>query len=538
MQVVRKVGGRTEVIKYFGSAHDDGQLAVLYLAAESFLGRGQQLSLPLEGVGDDRRIPVMDDFADYRHRDDSVDQQELDLGAVQTHTESVHAAQDSGAGDRLSGSRDGQARVVDTANKVLWQVLARVWDVLDFGIDDPSFQAMVIARIVEPTSKAQVGRVLTGLGQPSRHVNTWYNTLKRAVKNDYRARIGAACHRYVRSRHQVTMVLYDVTTLYFETPKEDELRKVGMSKERRVDPQIVVGLITDLEGFPLHVEFFHGKTAETTTLIPMINAYIQAHDLVGVVVVADAAMLSAKNLDALDAEGIDYIVADRLKKAPYDITLDPDDEDSIDAHDGAIVETTKTMGTGTQAIQRRAVIGFSAKRYRYDISSLDKQRQKAHEIATKKRSARLPRFVAKKNGQFVINGQTFAQARGLAGWKGYVTSIDAQQVDGSQIIGFYHQLYHIEQAFRMAKTDLDARPMYHHTETAITAHITVVFAALALSKHIYLTTNTTAPKLVQRLSTYRHSTIEINNTRITIPPAITPKDQQLINTLTQHKPGD
>ncbi|SNV80318.1 hypothetical protein CCYS_05535 [Corynebacterium cystitidis DSM 20524] len=251
VQVVRKVGGRTEVIKHFGSAHDDGQLAVLYLAAESFLGRGQQLSLPLEGVGDDRRIPVMDDFADYRHRDDSVDQQELDLGAVQTHTESVHAAQDSGAGDRLSGSRDGQARVVDTANKVLWQVLARVWDVLDFGIDDPSFQAMVIARIVEPTSKAQVGRVLTGLGQPSRHVNTWYNTLKRAVKNDYRARIGAACHRYVRSRHQVTMVLYDVTTLYFETPKEDELRKVGMSKERRVDPQIVVGLITDLEGFPL-----------------------------------------------------------------------------------------------------------------------------------------------------------------------------------------------------------------------------------------------------------------------------------------------
>nr|WP_222149835.1 transposase [Corynebacterium diphtheriae] len=137
-----------------------------------------------------------------------------------------------------------------------------------------------------------------------------------------------------------------MTTLYFETPKEDELRAIGMRKKRRVDPQIIVGLVTDNNGFPLHIDFFHGRTAETTTLIPMMPTYQHAHDLQGLTVVADAAMLSARNLDALDAAGIDYIVADRLKKAPHMVTMSDDDleEWSKRTDTYEVVESTKAMG--------------------------------------------------------------------------------------------------------------------------------------------------------------------------------------------------
>ena len=95
-------------------------------------------------------------------------------------------------------------------------------------------------------------------------------------------------------------MLYDVTTLYFEAENEDELRKVGYSKERRIDPQIVVGLLVDRTGFPLEVGCFEGNTAETNTLVPIITAFQARHDLTDtpMVIAADAGMLSASNLSA------------------------------------------------------------------------------------------------------------------------------------------------------------------------------------------------------------------------------------------------
>lgn len=95
------------------------------------------------------------------------------------------------------------------------------------------------------------------------------------------------------------MCLYDVTTLYFEAEKEDDLRKVGFSKERRVDPQVVVGLLVDRAGFPLEIGCFEGNRAETTTIIPIVKAFQARHGLADMVVVADAGLLSAANLKQL-----------------------------------------------------------------------------------------------------------------------------------------------------------------------------------------------------------------------------------------------
>ena len=117
----------------------------------------------------------------------------------------------------------------------------------------------------------------------------------------------------------VSLLMYDVTTLYFETDTEDDLRKVGFSKERRVDPQIVVGLLVDRSGFPLEIACFDGGKAETKTIIPVIKAFQERHGVADMVVVADAGMLSAENLKAIDEAGLRFIVGSRMTKAPHDL---------------------------------------------------------------------------------------------------------------------------------------------------------------------------------------------------------------------------
>ena len=482
VQVVAKHGGKTEVLRHFGSAHTDVELAALHAAAVQFLDSIAAPTLDLGISVEPRSAPRMDQISDFRQRE------QLPLPKVLAGS----------AADRAAG---GTPVVVGSFNELTWQVLVDVWRCLDFGIDDQAFMSTVIARIVQPSAKRQVPAIMRSLGQKPLHVNTIFNCLKRANERDYHGRIAAACHRYVRRVHQTTMVLYDVTTLYFETPKEDDLRRVGMSKERRVDPQIIVGLITDRSGFPLHVDFFHGRTAETTTLIPMINTYCQANHIDHLVVVADAAMLSAKNLDALDAAGIDYIVADRLRKAPYAMEI-TDADLAVSERDTsvyALVETTKDMKSPTGGTTtRRSVVAFSPKRYRYGLRSLRKQKEKADAIAAGTKAAKQARFVRKQGGQYVVNEAAFDRAQALAGWKSYLTSLPKDQVNGHQIVNYYHELYHVEQAFRMAKTDLRAKPMHHHDHDAIKAHLAVAFAALAMSTHIYQTTGITTPKLLQQ----------------------------------------
>ena len=107
-------------------------------------------------------------------------------------------------------------------------------------------------------------------------------------------------------------MLFDVSTLYFETDTGDGFREPGFSKERRLEPQITIGLLTDAAGFPLAVEAFEGNRAETATMLPVINAFKAAHKLRDVTVVADAGMISEANQVDLQAAGLSYILGARI----------------------------------------------------------------------------------------------------------------------------------------------------------------------------------------------------------------------------------
>ena len=136
-----------------------------------------------------------------------------------------------------------------------------------------AFEQMVVARLIEPTTcKADTPRVLSEIGWPAPAPrNTLQACLARAQERGYRQAISQALFEHVTAGGGLALCLYDVTTLYFEAEREDDLRRVGYSKERRVDPQIIVGLLVDRAGFPLQVGCWEGNKAETTTIIPIVR---------------------------------------------------------------------------------------------------------------------------------------------------------------------------------------------------------------------------------------------------------------------------
>src|SRR5699024_5672850 len=193
----------------------------------------------------------------------------------------------------------GGSRTLRTSADLIYRVIADAYAALGFDeFDEPVFKDLVIARIVEPTSKADALRVLDDLGAKTRSYRTVQRHLARLSDHQVRDQVAYRCFDYAAETGGLSLVLYDVTTLYFEAEKEDQLRKVGYSKERRVDPQIVVGLLVDRNGFPLEVGCFEGNHAETRAIIPIVKQCAGRHGLEGteLVIAADAGMLSAANL--------------------------------------------------------------------------------------------------------------------------------------------------------------------------------------------------------------------------------------------------
>lgn len=509
VQVAEKIAGRDKVVKHIGSAHNPDQLALLMAQARQFI---------------------------------SPDQLAFDLEAVSASSISGPVAESHSA-------------------RLLWQTLEGAWKTYGFQavIDDEAFKQLVLARLIKPASKRATSDILKRLGLPSCTPRSYYRALARAGERDYRSRIERACLAWAATRGDMSLLLYDVTTLYFETDEEDTnpsrklQRRVGLSKERRIDPQIIVALLVDRVGNPLRVRAYSGNKAEKNTITDLVSAFASEHGLDSFVVVADAGMLSRANMLALDEAGMKFIVGARQSRAPLD--LEHHYHWHGDAYtDGQIIDTTtpKHANAHPKDFSRRdeapwqegmtqawrAIWRYSATRYARDMRTLNAQRDKALAIVEGRRPARTSRFVASKAGNLSFNQATWQRAKRTAGLKGYVTNIPHTLMDADEIVASYHELWHVEQSFRMSKSDLKARPIYHHTEQAIEAHLTIVIAALALSRFLYQATGVTTPRIVATLKPLRDTIILMpNGQRIPVPTAIPPGTQELLHAITQAQPG-
>lgn len=515
--------GRQRIVKHLGSARDEAELGVLLAQARRLLEDQDQGVLDL-GIEPSAPVtPMIPAPAEQQLLPVRSRQAKPDLG------------------------RDGPGRVTGTDSRLLYQLLAGVYTDLGFdAVGDQVFAQLVIARIVEPTSLQDTGRVLVDLGQRPASYVTRRRTLRRAAAGGYRDVIAEACFTHSVSHGDLSLVLYDVTTLYFEAEHEDTLRKVGYSKERRVDPQVVVGLLVDRDGFPLEIGCFEGNKAEKLTIVPIVAQFIERHNLADIVIVGDAGMLSAANLKELDGRNLRFIVGSKSTKAPIDL------ESHFRWHgdaftDGQIIDTL-TPKSGHHKRENdpnlkaepvwdpdvheaswRAVWAYRHKRAVRDRKTLQAQEDKARAVVAGEKSARKPRFVKTAGDGNVLDEASLARAKRLVGLKGYVTNIPVETMPAGEVITSYHDLWHVEQSFRMAKTDLAARPMFHRVRDSIEAHLTIVFTALAVSREVQARTGLAIGNVIRQLRPLRSATIAINGTVQTFPPVIPTDQQQLLD---------
>jgi len=456
VQVVWKSSRGSRDIEHLGSAHTDAEVELLKAVATQRIAAGQD-QLPLE----------------------------------------VGAPQEPSALE-ITCSRMGR----------LLDAIAAVYHQLGFDQacgKDVVFEQLVTARIIEPTSKQDAARVLAEAGVRALSYRTVKRRLRGYAKPEWRDRLSGACAATAQLGPSA-LILYDVTTLWFETDTGDGFREPGFSKERRLDPQITVGLLTDVTGMPLMIDAFEGNRAETKTIIPLVQRFVSAHGIAGVTVVADAGMMSEANLAEIEDAGWSFVIGGKLPEVPYVIKQWRQDNPDLEPANGTTLTQPVIMGPKADQRRRTTIYQYKTERARRSVHGIQQQVAKAEQAVAGQAAIKRNRFVTLTGGTRTVNRDLEAKARALAGWKPYVTNI--VDADPAWVIGAYHHLWRIEHAFRMSKHDLRARPVYHHKHESIDAHLAVVFAALAISHRIEVRTGWTIKKFVRTLRRYR--TVKIN----------------------------
>jgi CheY-like chemotaxis protein len=254
-----------------------------------------------------------------------------------------------------------------------------------------------------------------------------------------------------------------------------------------------------------------GRVLTSYTEADIAEALGAAHGLPDVTVVADAGMISEANQKAIEAAGLSFVFGMRIPHVPYVVAQWRREHPGEQIPDGHVF--TQPWPAGPNGGRRDQVIYYQ---YRHDrarrtLRGIDEQVKKAEQAVAGNAPVKRNRFIQLTGGTRSVNRDLEAKARTLAGLKGYITNLAAcpggTPVTAEFVIGSYHRLYEIERSFRMAKSDLQARPIYHHQRDSIEAHLTIVFAALAVSRWIERQTGWSIRKFVKTARRYR--TVEI-----------------------------
>jgi transposase len=476
LQVVSKRFGKVRVHKHIGTYGNDSEKAVLYQKARDFIQKNS------------RQVS----FADYLTRVSLSD-------------------------------------VIITQSRPLFAygLLSRCYDKLGFSrYPDKLIKDLVISRLYHPASKRGLHEhICESLGR-SYSLRTIYRHLKQSLAKGVREQFQEALIAFARQSlgDILQLVFYDVTTLYFDSQVKTALKDFGYSKDHRsADTQIIIGLVVNKQGFPLYFDIFSGKTFEGHTLLKVIEDIKQLLQSPELVVVADAAMLSQGNIDQMAAKEIGFIVGARLATLPL----------------GLIEQIHTQLNKQDQRIavlsyrNQRLICQYSAKRAAKDRSDRIRQIERAKGvIAHPTGIIGRYRFVKKAKGlKYSINDELIGKAEKLEGIKGYITNTN---LEPQKVIERYHDLWHIENSFRITKSDLEARPVFHRLDETIKAHMVLVFAGLAISKYIELATGMSIKKVLQYTSRVLTHTMINTKTGEKIDKETTilnPSHQQIIERL-------
>lgn len=361
-------------------------------------------------------------------------------------------------------------------------VFGKIFDFIGLNqIKDEFFRHLVISRLAFPLSKLKTVEYLHRFQGVTLEISAVYRFLDK-LNNKLKGKIEKIVFEHTKSvlGNKISVVFYDLTTLYFEASDEDDLRKMGFSKDgKHQNPQIYLGLLVALGGYVIGYDIYDGATFEGHTLIPFIEKISEKFQLGKPIVIADSGLLSTDNIEALEEKGYEYILGARIKNEPNVI------KGQIISHfyaNGDVICIQKDE-------KRKLIVSYSHKRAKKDeynrkrgLKRLEK-RVASGKLTKKNINNRGYNKYLKLKGEIniQIDYSKTEQDKYWDGLKGYVTNTG---LEGKEVIDNYNELWHIERAFRMSKTDLRIRPVYHRIKERIEAHICISFAAYSIYKEL------------------------------------------------------
>jgi len=412
---------------------------------------------------------------------------------------------------------------------------------------------LVLMRIIQPASKVESLDLLADLFGIKHSRSDFYRNLKKitALKETIEEiTIDFAQKQFA---FDFTIVFYDVTTLYFESFKEDEdtfddggnvikkgLKKDGFSKDFRFNqPQIVIGLMVTREGFPVAYEIFEGNTFEGDTFIPVVTGFKKRYGIDVLTVVADAAMISLENVQKLEDNHLSYIVGARIASLKRN-QITAIHRELIGQTPALELERKDGVSMRLQTERGLLVCDFSFDRYRKDLKEMEKQVARAEKLVRKNTGGKRVKFLklnksGKREKIYEVNTALIEQAKLLLGIKGYYTNLldRDSKLTNRDIIDQYHNLWQVEKAFRIAKSDLQMRPVYHFRKQAIEAHVLICFMALAVCTYMELKSRKSTKKIIKLLKTITDARLLniLTNKEIIIRSEISPEIRNLLKIL-------
>lgn len=362
-------------------------------------------------------------------------------------------------------------------------IFGTLFDRIGFNtVKDDLFRHIVIARLAYPVSKLKTVDYLYRYQGLKVEVDAIYRFLDRLNKT-YKESVERVAFEYTqRTLQNITVVFYDMTTLYFEAEDEDDLRKIGFSKDGKFqNPQIMLGLLVGENGYPIGYDIFEGNTFEGHTLLPILENIINKYGFARPIVVADAGLLSSDNLKNLVDKKYRFIIGARIKNESEETKQ-------------KILAETKGLTDGqsivlTKPDDIKLIVSYSGKRRKKDeynrkkgIKKLEKKIKSGKLTKASLNNRGYNKFL-KLSGKITvtINDDKIKDDESWDGLKGYLTNTE---LSPDKIIENYHHLWQIEKAFRISKTDLRIRPIFHYRKNRISAHICISFVAYTIIKEL------------------------------------------------------
>lgn len=361
-------------------------------------------------------------------------------------------------------------------------LLGKIFDEIGFNqITREIFRHLVITRLINPASKLKTIDYLYKYKGIHYHIDQIYRYLDKHHK-EYVEKIKEIGYKHSGRvmKGRTTVLFYDVTTLYFEAEEEDDLRKTGFSKDgKHSNPQILLGLLVNGMGFPVGYDIFEGNKFEGKTMMPVIDAFRQKYKLEEIVVVADAGLMSNNNIKELKSKGYSFIIGARIKNETAEIKTKILELNLEDGENRVIRKKEKLRLIVSYSTQRQKKDEFNRKRGLERLRKLVKSGNLTKSQLTKRGYNKYLKLEGET--KITIDENKLINDAKWDGLKGYLTNTN---LSSDKIISQYRQLWQIEKAFRISKTDLRIRPIYHHLKRRIESHISIAFAACVIYKEL------------------------------------------------------